>query len=104
MGKQYRITAYGAFLPSRRFVVSTFCSCRRFDIVDVLSFDVLYVHCAPMLSPFSTSFVVVKNHIGSTFNLQNICKGEGITLDVQHLYTGMKVLFRNVANLTQLIS
>jgi hypothetical protein len=33
----YRIIAYGAFLPSRlvvirRFVVSTFCSCRRFDV------------------------------------------------------------------------
>jgi hypothetical protein len=51
--KQYRIIAYGAFLQSRRFVirrfvVSTFCSCRRFDIqhffFDLLSFDVLYVH------------------------------------------------------------
>jgi hypothetical protein len=30
--KQHRIIAYGAFLQSRRFVVSTFCSCRRFDI------------------------------------------------------------------------
>jgi hypothetical protein len=35
--KQYKIITYGAFLPSRRlvirpFVVSTFCSCRRFDI------------------------------------------------------------------------